>query len=114
ARNITVRQLAQQALTESEERHRVLMEASFDGIILSVDGIVTRANSGFCSMFGYEATEIIGQPWYEFVAPESRELVADSFSLNRAESHELVGLRKDGTEFNLEVTGRPTRVDGRL
>ena len=57
-------------------------------------------------MFGYEITELIGRPLIDFVAPDSRKLVAERVSLDWEEAYEFRGLRKDGSTFPAESHAR--------
>ncbi len=64
-------------------------------------------------MFGYdEASEVVGKTPLDFVAPESRDLVRQRVSSGYEEPYEAVGLKKDGTTFDIEVRGRITSYRG--
>ncbi|MFA6400629.1 MAG: PAS domain S-box protein [Salinivirgaceae bacterium] len=62
-RDVTERKLADNALKESEEKYRNLIELAVDGILIgSYEGIIIEANSQLCLMIGKNRNEIIGQP----------------------------------------------------
>jgi PAS domain S-box-containing protein len=75
SRDVTQRKLAEQALRESEERSRLLIESATDFAIFSItpDGFVASWNSGAEKVFGYRENEIIGQPGEILFTPEDRE-----------------------------------------
>lgn len=115
-------------MVRTKETHllmsRILAVAA-DGIV-SVDGAqrITFFNLTAEKMFGYTAEEVMGQP-LEMLLPERfrkkhPEDIKDFAASKQAsrfmnERGEVVGLRKDGTEFPVEATitkvtsgGRPT------
>lgn len=63
------------ALQESEERFRLLSEASFEGVGIAEKGMILDANEQFAKMLGYTCSEVIGMEVMDLVVPESRELV---------------------------------------
>ena len=52
ARDVTDRKLAEQALRDSEEKYRNLVEESFDGIFVQKGTKITFVNSRLCEMLG--------------------------------------------------------------
>jgi two-component system, sensor histidine kinase and response regulator len=100
------RREANAAVRESEERFRSLSDATFEGIAISEDGMVLETNRAFAEMFGYEPSEVVGMSALDLIAPESREMVREKISSGFEEPYETVGLKKDGTRFDLEVRGR--------
>lgn len=63
-------------LAESEAKYRMLIEDINDGYFVSRKGRVVFANKAFCDMHGYTPEEVIGHPYMDFVAPESRDDLA--------------------------------------
>jgi PAS domain S-box-containing protein len=110
------------ALSESEERFRLLVDSMQDYSVfpLSTDGRVANWNLGAERLKGYKTEEAIGLPITRFFPePENAERVPDRL-LRRAESEgraEYEGwlLRKDGSQFWGTVVLCPMRdQDGRL
>jgi PAS domain S-box-containing protein len=56
----TVEQDRQRDLREQEERYHALLETSYEGICLQMDGKIIEANPGFCRLFGFNAEEVFG------------------------------------------------------
>lgn len=71
-RDITERRLAEEALRESEERFRILVEESPFGVsIIGKDGCYKYLNSTFRTMFGYDLADIpTGNQWFRKAFPD--------------------------------------------
>jgi PAS domain S-box-containing protein len=93
-------------LQQSETRFRQLADAPFDGIAISEHGILIDGNAQLGQLHGYELSEMIGRPASDFIAPESRKLVAANLRNSSAIAYEFFGLRKDGSIFPIEARGR--------
>lgn len=113
ARDITERKRAEEALLESEGRLRSIVQSTSDAIILmDTEGNVAFWNNGAEKAFGYTAEEMLGWPVARIIPERFREAhqrgvtrVAAAGGLTvHATMFELVGLRKDGTEFPLEFS----------
>jgi PAS domain S-box-containing protein len=111
--DITERKQTEEALKESEARFRKIIDASFDGIASTQEGVVLEANQGFAEMFGYTLEEVIGLPVADFIAEESRESALQRIGQHIEGSYELVGKRKDGRKILLEATARTHEIGGR-
>lgn len=92
-------------LKDSEARFRQLADATFEGIAISMDGIVLDGNRRFAEIHGYELAEMIGRPVTDFIAPESQAYVTEHIRAGGDELYEFLGMRKDGTVFPAEVRG---------
>lgn len=104
--DITEQTATTQALRDSEERFRVLVDGVRDYAILRLDsgGVVRTWNQGARALKGYEADEIIGQPFTCFFPPEDVRDGVPERALEQARRlgrHEMEGwrLRKDGSRF---------------
>src|SRR5713101_2678399 len=112
-RDISERKRIEDALAASEERFRNLAETASDAII-SADsrGNVVYFNRAAEGMFRYSADEIVGQPLTILMPERFREAHRKGLDryLSTGEAHvlgktvELAGLRKDGSEFPLELS----------
>lgn len=107
------RQRAKKELHESEERFRAIAETATDAII-SADGEakIVFWNGGAEKIFGYSGEEIIGEP-ITAIMPERyrraaikgyRRVVETGRSRMGGHPVEVDGLRKDGTEFAVELS----------
>ncbi|WP_164938284.1 PAS domain S-box protein [Bradyrhizobium guangzhouense] len=93
-----------------------VVESSNDAIITeSLDGRITGWNRAAERLFGYSATEAIGQSIY-LVVPDDRKAEARGL-LNRISSnesiaqHETVRIRKDGRQIDVVLNVSPLRSD---
>lgn len=119
ARDITLRKRAEQSIRESEAKFRAITENSLTGIAMAQDGKVVYANKSYAQMFGCEAEEVLGVDLLKLVAPGDRAMIASRARKRiRGEAvprrYEFRGLKKDGTEIDVEVISGPAiELDGR-
>jgi len=100
---------AQEALRQSEERYRQLLELSLDAIFVHHDGIITSVNSAGVELLGAKkAEDLVGKHVLDFVHPDSREAAGGQIQRvcdtgRPAPALEQKLLRLDGTVFDAEV-----------
>jgi len=104
---------AEQALRESEERARSMMESVFEGIGITEQGRFLEMNSELLNITGYTREEMIGREVVDFIVPESRDLVRERMQIGYEKAYELRMLRKDGAIVDVEVHGMPIMFRGR-
>jgi len=102
---------AENDLLESQQRLRVLSEASFEGVAITQGGFVVDTNTTLAAWLGREPYELIGVDGISMFAPEDRELVREK-AAHPDVIYEANMLRSDGTRFPVEVRGRHTQFRG--
>lgn len=111
--DISERKKAEEAILESEERFRSVAQSAGDAIITSdSEGKIIFWNNGAKKIFGYEENEILGKPLAILMAERFRgtHLKGIERMNSGGEYHvvgktvELVALRKDGSEFPMDLS----------
>jgi PAS domain S-box-containing protein len=105
------RRLTEEALRESEERYRMLIDGVHDHAIFMIDtrGRVVSWNSGAQRIKGYTADEIIGRNFALFFSAEDvargrpEEVLRLTVLSGRHEEH-VMRVRKDASHFLAHVT----------
>ncbi len=109
SRDITEVKRAQEALRESEERYRAIVELMPDPIAIHIGGKIAFVNSAAIKAFAAEsADELIGKELVDLVHPDYRITVAEQ--VRKMQAYEKVPvveekfLRLDGTILEAEVS----------
>lgn len=117
-RDITERKLAEEALRESEERNRAVLEQVSEAIFL-LDPETKRfvvANPAFQRLLGYTAQELLGMQIYD-VLPYARERIDRTIekALESGEYYvsDRLYRRKDGSLVSVEVGITPVSYGGK-
>lgn len=80
-RDITEERKVQQIIKASEERFRLLIEKSPDGITLTdANGVELYASPSVERILGYTPDELIGKPGFSFIHPEDQEAAQKVFA----------------------------------
>jgi PAS domain S-box-containing protein len=112
-RDMNERKVIETVLRESEERLRVIVDTARDTIISAgKDGRITSFNKAAEQMFGYVAADVLGQPLTVLMPERFREAHTQGMKrfTSTGESRvigqllELVGLKRDGQEFPIELS----------
>ena len=118
ARDITDRKTSEEALRESEERYRQLVEISPDAVIIHQEGKITFLNPAALVMLGVmDSNEILGKNVLEIIHPDYRDAVRNNIekdlSGNMTPPIELQLLRGDGSSVIVEGRGVKTTINGK-
>lgn len=113
-RDVTEQTLVQNALKESEERNRQVVDTALDGVIsLDRTGRVMGWNRQAERIFGWSTSEILGKRILEIAAGEAERarFVAEAFRYETTGENSFLGnriemqaLRKNGEKFPIEVS----------
>ena len=109
ARDITERKRAEEALAESEERYRTILQTTMDGfwMIDVLDGKVTDVNETYCQMSGYTRAELLKMHVSDLDAKKTLDEQAatlQSIITNGSGIFETRHHRKDGSVFDVELS----------
>ena len=123
ARNVTEQKQAEEALRESEEKYRTITATAQDAIIMmDNEGDISYWNPAAERMFGYTAEEAIGQELHVFLGSQRyHEAYRKGFKTFRetgqgvavGKTLELSAVRKDGTEFPIELSVSSIQIQGK-
>jgi PAS domain S-box-containing protein len=101
-------------LLRARERAAMLSDASFEGIMINVDGAIIDANQRLADMLGYELEELLGPATMErCVAPEDLAMVRERMRERVEGDYVITGVRKDGSRFRAEILTKQGRLGAR-
>ena len=119
--DITERKKAERQLAESEERIRTIIEHAADGIIvIGEEGGVQTFSPAAERIFDYSADEVVGRN-VDILMPDPMKTGHDGFLKRYVDdgaarivgsSREVVGLRKDGSEFPMDLAVGEAFLEG--
>ena len=109
---------AEEALRESEEKYRVVVQKAHEGILVTQNGMHRFVNPATAKIWGYSEEELLSKPIAEFIHPDDRELVLDR-QIRRAKGEKLPGrythriVTKDGTTKWVEIDSASISWEGK-
>jgi PAS domain S-box-containing protein len=118
-RDITERKDAELRLVQMEGRYRGLLEAAPDAmVVVNQGGEIVLLNLQAETQFGYRRDELVGKKvtsiipegFAERLIADGTRTAAEALAQHIGTGIELSGLRKDGTEFPIEIMLSP--LDG--
>ena len=96
------------------ERLDMLSSASFEGIMVHVDGAIIDVNQRLCEMVGYTRDEMLGpEPMRRSIAPEDLPAVIERVASQYEGAYVITAIRKDGTRFRAEIQAKQGHIGDR-
>ena len=123
-RNVTAEHAAQQTLRDSAARVQTILNTVGDGIVTlhALGGTIESANPAIEKMFGYSTAELTGKS-FGFLVPELdhdqphvplEHYGASPEARALGQGREVMGFRKDGSFFPLEIAVSEMTLGGQL
>jgi len=109
-RNVTAEKQAEEALRQSEEKYRTILESIEHGYLeVDIRGNFTFFNDSMCKILGYPRNEMIGMNNRQYMDKENARKVFQAFNKVYTTGKPTVGVdweltRKDGTKRIVEAS----------
>ena len=120
--DIDDRKKAEEQIKNSEERQKLIMNAALDAIVcIDKNGIITFWNPQAEQIFGWNASEVVGQLLSAIIIPESHRTLHDNGMKNYLKTGkgpalnvllQFSAIRRNGEHFPVELTVLPILQDG--
>jgi len=119
--DITARKHMEEALRQSEERYRTIIEDIEEGYYeVDLQGNFTFASDSICATLGYPREELIGMSYKNYVPNEQFDYVYNIFKKvyetgKPIKSYSLINIRKNGERIHVEDSVAPlSDKDGKI
>ena len=112
---VNERKKKKEKIENSGEYDSIIKDMSESAVVIQ-RGILKEANESFAGLLGYDISEILEKSIFDFIAPESFDIVED-FYKRRLKGEEInnystVLLSKDNEKINVTIKTRPTLLNG--
>jgi PAS domain S-box-containing protein len=112
----TEQKRAEDALRQSEERHRIIIQTAMDGFwMVDMEGRLLEVNDTYCRLSGYSEQELPSMHISDLDANETRSDVSNQMHLIKSQGEarfESKHRRKDGSLFDVEVSAKYRPTEG--
>jgi PAS domain S-box-containing protein len=117
-RDITKRRQMEEALRESEEKYRNVVERANDMVAIVQDTLIKYINTRSLEMLGYPPKQMIGTPITEYVHPDELQRDISLYERRMAGEHagsiyETSLLHRDGSRVDVELNAGVITYGGR-
>ncbi|MGD8706362.1 MAG: PAS domain S-box protein, partial [Syntrophobacterales bacterium] len=115
--DVTQRKQTEQALKDSEERYRTLVEGANDAVFLETfDGHIVDINTKACEMLGYTRSELLHLIMADLVHQDDSQVEEEEEEKKKegepSQHREEIMIRKDGSQMPVEVNTSILRLKG--
>jgi PAS domain S-box-containing protein len=108
---ITTRKKVEEALKQSEEKYRNIVETTQEGILVTdLEGKITFANKRIADSLGYTVEELVGKPGLDLAVESEKPSAQERMEKRREgikEQYEIWMRRKDGDKVCFLASGSP-------
>jgi PAS domain S-box-containing protein len=116
-RDITENRKMQEALQESEEKYRNLINKATDGIVITQNGLIKYANPAMCEMMQHSYDEMIEKPYLDYIVKEDHQVMVDYHKRRMAGEvftsiYRSRFIRKNGSIITMELNARTSDYNG--
>ncbi|MBW8906228.1 MAG: PAS domain S-box protein [Betaproteobacteria bacterium] len=116
-RDVTVQKIDEQVLRSSEEQYRAIFNAAADALVLRDDNArVVDVNTAMTVLSGYSREEVMGEQRWIFARHDNNELAGEMHRrviAGESVHFEVQGIRKDGTQIDVEMRAVPMLYRGK-
>jgi PAS domain S-box-containing protein len=105
-RDISARKRDEQRLIESEERFRLLSEATYEGIVVHENGLILDCNRSFARLVDSTVEACLGRNAFDFIEPASHELTRRNMIAGFEGAYLIGAVSASGRRFPAELQGR--------
>jgi PAS domain S-box-containing protein len=118
ARDITDRKQAEEALRESEEKYRNLVERANDGITIIQDSLLKYVNPRSAAITGYTVEELINTKFANYIHPDELPKLVDHYERRMAGEdvmpvYETALRHRDGSRIDVELNAGVITYQGK-
>ncbi len=101
------------AIKESDERLRFLMQSTSEGIAIHENGIILDVNDAALKIMGFDYDEVIGKSLFLFVSPKEHESLRELFRQKSVFHGEREVIDKRGKIHYVEVNSKSVTFKGK-